>query len=126
MGNIWFKKENKLDEFFDDSCAFTVSIEDLLDFIEGKKFEAIKECGCAFKDGVFVAYRWARDAEAFEKLRNIGCRSVGINKYDKNGEKLKDYKIVGLINNENFYGAVEIKILEYEDEYAKYIEDYGC
>ena len=122
---MWFRKGNKLDEFFGDTCELTVSIEDLLDFIDGKKFETIEECGCVFKDGEFVAYKWSRDADILKRLKNIGCNSVGATELDENGNKTDGSELVGLINNEDFYGAVTIKMLENEEEYIDYVCEKG-
>lgn len=125
MDNMWFRKGNKLDEFFGETCELTVSIEDLLDFIDGKKFETIEKCGCAFRDGEFVAYKWSRDADILKRLRNIGCSSVGVTELDEDGNKTDGSELVGLINNGDFYGAVTMKLLENEEEYIDYICERG-
>lgn len=71
-----FKDGDNLDLYLSTASEYTVDIEDLIDYVEGRKFETIKEVGHAFEDGTFVGWEYARDIDVFKRLRNIGCRSI--------------------------------------------------
>ena len=103
------------------ASKYTVYIEDLIEYAEGRKFETIKEVGRAFEDGTFVGWEYARDIDVFKRLRNIGCRSIGVS----NPTKPSLSELVGLINNEDFYGAVTLKALCAEKEYMDYVLKRG-
>ena len=115
--NTLFKDGDNLDLYFSTASEYTVDIEDLIDYAEGRKFETIKEVGHAFEDGTFVGWEYARDIDVFKRLRNIGCRSIGVS----NPTKPALSELVGLINNEEFYGAVTLKTLCAEKEYMVWI-----
>ena len=112
-----FKDGDNLDLYFSTASEYTVYIEDLIEYAEGRKFETIKEVGHAFEDGTFVGWEYARDIDVFKRLRNIGCRSIGVS----NPTKPSLSELVGLINNEEFYGAVTFKTLCAEKEYMDYV-----
>lgn len=103
------------------ASEYTVDIEDLIEYAEGRKFETIKEVGHAFEDGAFVGWEYARDIDVFKRLCNIGCRSIGVS----NPTKPALSELVGLINNEEFYGAVTLKALYAEKEYMDYVLKRG-
>lgn len=115
--NTLFKDGDNLDLYFSTASEYTVDIEDLIDYAEGRKFETIKEVGHAFEDGTFVGWEYARDIDVFKRLRNIGCRSTGVS----NPTKPALSELVGLINNEEFYGVVTLKTLCAEKEYMVWI-----
>lgn len=52
---------------------------------------------------------------------NSGCRSIGVS----NPTKPSLSELVGLINNEEFYGAVTLKTLYAEKEYMDYVLKRG-
>ena len=112
-----FKDGDNLDLYLSTASKYTVYIEDLIEYAEGRKFETIKEVGHAFEDGTFVGWEYARDIDVFKRLRNIGCRSIGVS----NPTKPSLSELVGLINNEEFYGAVTLKTLCAEKEYMDYV-----
>ena len=112
-----FKDGDNLDLYLSTASEYTVDIEDLIEYAEGRKFETIKEVGHAFEDGTFVGWEYARDIDVFKRLRNIGCRSIGVS----NPIKPTHSELVGLINNEEFYGAVTLKTLCAEKEYMDYV-----
>lgn len=116
-----FKDGDNLDLYLSSASEYTVDIEDLIEYAEGRKFETIKEVGHAFEDGTFVGWEYARDIDVFKRLRNIGCRSIGVS----NPTKPSLSEIVGLINNEEFYGAVTLKTLCAEKEYMDYVLKRG-
>ena len=116
-----FKDGDNLDLYLSSASEYTVYIEDLIEYAEGRKFETIKEVGHAFEDGTFVGWEYARDIDVFKRLRNIGCRSIGVS----NPTKPSLSEIVGLINNEEFYGAITLKTLCAEKEYMDYVLKYG-
>lgn len=116
-----FKDGDNLDLYLSTASEYTVDIEDLIEYAEGRKFETIKEVGHAFEDGTFVGWEYARDIDVFKRLRNIGCRSIGVS----NPLKPSLSEIVGLINNEEFYGAVTLKTLCAEKEYMDYVLKRG-
>lgn len=115
--NTLFKDGDNLDLYLSTASEYTVDIEDLIDYAEGRKFETIKEVGHAFEDGTFVGWEYARDIDVFKRLRNIGCRSIGVS----NPTKPALSELVGLINNEEFYGVVTLKTLCAEKEYMVWI-----
>lgn len=115
--NTLFKDGDNLDLYFSTASEYTVDIEDLIDYAEGRKFETIKEVGHAFEDGTFVGWEYVRDIDVFKRLRNIGCRSIGVS----NPTKPALSELVGLINNEEFYGVVTLKTLCAEKEYMVWI-----
>ena len=115
--SVPFKDGDNLDLYLSTASEYTVVIEDLIDFAEGRKFETIKEVGHAFEDGTFVGWEYARDIDVFKRLRNIGCRSIGVS----NPTNPALSELVGLINNEEFYGAVTLKTLCAEKEYMVWI-----
>ena len=119
--NTLFKDGDNLDLYFSTASEYTVDIEDLIDYAEGRKFETIKEVGHAFEDGTFVGWEYARDIDVFKRLRNIGCRSIGVS----NPTKPALSELVGLINNEEFYGVVTLKTLCAEKEYMDYVLKRG-
>ena len=114
--SVPFKDGDNLDLYLSTASKYTVYIEDLIEYAEGRKFETIKEVGRAFEDGTFVGWEYARDIDVFKRLRNIGCRSIGVS----NPTKPSLSELVGLINNEEFYGAVTFKTLCAEKEYMDY------
>ena len=115
--NVPFKDGDNLDLYLSAANEYTVDIEDLIDYAEGRKFETIKEVGHAFEDGTFVGWEYARDIDVFKRLRNMGCRSIGVS----NPLSPPCSELVGLINNEEFYGAVTLKTLCAEKEYMDYV-----
>ena len=119
--SVPFKDGDNLDLYLSTASEYTVYIEDLIECAEGRKFETIKEVGRAFEDGTFVGWEYARDIDVFKRLRNIGCRSIGVS----NPTKPSLSELVGLINNEDFYGAVTFKTLCAEKEYMEYVLKYG-
>ena len=119
--NTLFKDGDNLDLYLSTASKYTVYIEDLIEYAEGRKFETIKEVGHAFEDGTFVGWEYARDIDVFKRLRNIGCRSIGVS----NPTKPSLSELVGLINNEEFYGAVTLKTLCAEKEYMDYVLKRG-
>ena len=112
-----FKDRDNLDLYLSTASEYTVDIEDLIEYAEGRKFETIKEVGHAFEHDTFVGWEYARDIDVFKRLRNIGCRSIGVS----NPTKPSLSELVGLINNEEFYGAVTLKTLNAEKEYMDYV-----
>ena len=135
LNNIPFKNEDNLDFYYSTASEYTVSVEDLIDYAEGRKFETIKEAGHAFEGETFVGWEYTRDIDVLKRLRNIGCRSIGVSNTinptptDENDEPdneiTKNSELVGLINNEEFYGAVTLKSLNAEKEYMDYVLKYG-
>ena len=124
--NVPFKDGDNLDLYLSTASEYTVYIEDLIEYAEGRKFETIKEVGHAFEDGTFVGWEYARDVDVFKRLRNIGCRSIGVSNIAKPANKItKNSELVGLINNEEFYGAVTLKTLCAEKEYMDYVLKRG-
>ena len=133
--SVPFKDGDNLDLYLSTASEYTVYIEDLIEYAEGRKFETIKEVGHAFEDGTFVGWEYARDIGVFKRLRNIGCRSIGVSNTikpvptDKNDEPdneiTRNSELVGLINNNEFYGAVTLKTLHAEKEYMEYVLKYG-
>ena len=128
--NTLFKDGDNLDLYLSTASEYTVDIEDLIDYADGRKFEIIKEVGHAFiikqvghafYDETFVGWEYARDIDVFKRLRNIGCRSIGVS----NPTKPSLSELVGLINNEEFYGAVTLKTLCAEKEYMDYVLKRG-
>ena len=120
--NVPFKDGDNLDLYLSTANEYTVDIEDLIDYADGRKFETIKEVGHAFYDGTFVGWEYARDIDVLKRLRNIGCRSIGVSNIAKPANKItKNSELVGLINNEEFYGAVTLKALCAEKEYMDYV-----
>ena len=119
--NTLFKDGDNLDLYLSTASEYTVDIENLIDYADGRKFETIKEVGHAFEDGTFVGWEYARDIDVFKRLRNIGCRSIGVS----NPTKPSLSELVGLINSEEFYGAVTLKTLCAEKEYMDYILKRG-
>ena len=124
--SVPFKDGDNLDLYFSTASEYTVDIEDLIDYADGRKFEIIKEVGHAFiikevghafYDETFVGWEYARDIDVFKRLRNIDCRSIGVS----NPTKPSLSELVGLINNEEFYGAVTLKTLCAEKEYMDYV-----
>lgn len=115
--SVPFKDGDNLDLYLSTASKYTVDIEDLIDYAEGRKFETIKEVGHAFEDGTFVGWEFARDIDVFKRLRNMGCRSIGVS----NPLSPPYSELVGLINNEEFYGAVTLKTLCAEKEYMDYV-----
>lgn len=115
--SVPFKDGDNLDLYLSTASKYTVDIEDLIDYAEGCKFETIKEVGHAFEDGTFVGWEYARDIDVFKRLRNMGCRSIGVS----NPLSPPYSELVGLINNEEFYGAVTLKTLCAEKEYMDYV-----
>lgn len=133
--SVPFKDGDNLDLYLSTASEYTVDIEDLIEYAEGRKFETIKEVGHAFEDGTFVGWEYARDIDVFKRLRSIGCRSIGVSNTvkpaptDENDEPdneiTKSSELVGLINNDVFYGAVTLKTLNAEKEYMDYVLKYG-
>ena len=128
--NVPFKDGDNLDLYLSTASEYTVDIEDLIDYADGRKFETIKEVGHAFiikevghafYDETFVGWEYARDIDVLKRLRNIGCRSIGVS----NPTKPALSELVGLINNEEFYGAVTLKTLCAEKEYMDYVLKRG-
>ena len=120
--SVPFKDGDNLNLYLSTASEYTVDIEDLIDYADGRKFETIKEVGHAFYDGAFVGWEYARDIDVFNRLRNIGCRSIGVSNIAKPANKItKNSELVGLINNEEFYGAVTLKTLCAEKEYMDYV-----
>ena len=120
--NTLFKDGDNLDLYLSTASEYTVDIEDLIDYADGRKFETIKEVGHAFEDGTFVGWEYARDIDVFKRLRNIGCRSIGVSNIAKPANKItKNSELVGLINSDEFYGAVTLKTLCAEKEYMDYV-----
>lgn len=130
-----FKDGDNLDLYLSTASEYTVYIEDLIEYAEGRKFEIVKEVGHAFEDEAFVGWEYARDIDIFKRLRSIGCRSIGVSNTvkpaptDENDEPdneiTKSSELVGLINNDVFYGAVTLKTLNAEKEYMDYVLKYG-
>ena len=117
-----FKDGDNLDLYLSTASEYTVDIEDLIDYADGRKFETIKEVGHAFYDGTFVGWEYARDIDVLKRLRNIGCRSIGVSNIAKPANKItKNSELVGLINSDEFYGAVTLKTLCAEKEYMDYV-----
>ena len=104
--SVSFKDGDNLDLYLSTASEYTVDIEDLIDYVEGRKFETIKEVGHAFEDGTFVGWEYARDIDVFKRLRNIGCRSIGVS----NPTKPSLSELVGLINNEDFMEQLLLKL----------------
>ena len=124
--NTLFKDGDNLDLYLSTASEYTVDIEDLIDYADGRKFETIKEVGHAFEDGTFVGWEYARDIDVFKRLRNIGCRSIGVSNIAKPANKItKNSELVGLINSDEFYGAVTLKTLCAEKEYMDYVLKHG-
>lgn len=133
--NTPFKDRDNLDLYLSTASEYTVDIEDLIDYADGRKYEVIEEIGHAFEGESFVGWEYARDIDVFKRLRNIGCRSVGVSNTIKptptdendepDNELTKNSELVGLINNEEFYGAVTLKTLKAEKEYMDYVLKYG-
>ena len=120
--SVPFKDGDNLDLYLSTANEYTVDIEDLIDYAEGRKFETIKEVGHAFDGGTFVGWEYARDIDVFKRLRNIGCRSIGVSNTAKPANKItKNSELVGLINSDEFYGAVTLKTLCAEKEYMDYV-----
>lgn len=120
--NTLFKDGDNLDLYLSTVSEYTVNIEDLIDYADSRKFETIKEVGHAFEDGTFVGWEYARDIDVFKRLRNIGCRSIGVSNIAKPANKItKNSELVGLINSDEFYGAVTLKTLCAEKEYMDYV-----
>ena len=120
--SVPFKDGDNLDLYLSTANEYTVDIEDLIDYADGRKFETIKEVGHAFEDGTFVGWEYARDIDVFKRLRNIGCRSIGVSNIAKPANKItKNSELVGLINSDEFYGAVTLKTLCAEKEYMDYV-----
>jgi hypothetical protein len=115
--NVPFKDGDNLDLYLSTASEYTVDIENLIDYAEGRKFETIKEVGHAFEDGTFVGWEYARDIDVFKRLRSLGCRSIGVS----NPLSPPYSELVGLIDNEEFYGAVTLKTLCAEKEYMDYV-----
>ena len=130
-----FKDGDNLDLYLSSASEYTVYIEDLIEYAEGRKFEVVKEVGHAFEGEAFVGWEYARDIDIFKRLRSIGCRSIGVsntvkpdptNENDEpDNEITKNSELVGLINNDVFYGAVTLKTLNAEKEYMDYVLKYG-
>lgn len=130
-----FKDGDNLDLYLSSASEYTVGIEDLIDYADGRKFEIIKEVGHAFEGETFVGWEYARDIDILKRLRSIGCRSIGVSNTvkptptDENDEPdnkiTKNSELVGLINNDEFYGAVTLKTLNAEKEYMDYVLKYG-
>ena len=124
--NVPFKDGDNLDLYLSTANEYTVDIEDLIDYADGRKFETIKEVGHAFYDGTFVGWEYARDIDVLKRLRNIGCRSIGVSNIAKPANKItKNSELVGLINSDEFYGAVTLKALYAEKEYMDYVLKRG-
>ena len=104
--SVSFKDGDNLDLYLSTASEYTVDIEDLIDYADGRKFETIKEVGHAFEDGTFVGWEYARDIDVFKRLRNIGCRSIGVS----NPTKPSLSELVGLINNEDFMEQLLLKL----------------
>ena len=120
--SVPFKDGDNLDLYLSTANEYTVDIEDLIDYAEGRKFETIKEVGHAFDGETFVGWEYARDIDVFKRLRNIGCRSIGVSNIAKPANKItKNSELVGLINSDEFYGAVTLKTLCAEKEYMDYV-----
>ena len=119
--SVPFKDGDNLDLYFSTASEYTVDIEDLIDYADGRKFEIIKEVGHAFYDETFVGWEYARDIDVLKRLRNIGCRSIGVS----NPTKPALSELVGLINSDEFYGAVTLKTLCAEKEYMDYVLKHG-
>lgn len=119
--NVPFKDGDNLDLYLSTASEYTVDIEDLIEYAEGRKFETIKEVGHAFEDGTFVGWEYARDIDVFKRLRSLGCRSIGVS----NPLSPPHSELVGLIDNEEFYGAVTLKTLCAEKEYMDYVLKRG-
>ena len=115
--NVPFKDGDNLDLYLSTASEYTVDIENLIDYAFVRKFETIKEVGHVFVDGTFVGWEYARDIDVFKRLRNIGCRSIGVS----NPTKPSLSELVGLINSDEFYGAVTLKTLCAEKEYMDYV-----
>lgn len=113
-----------LKQYFCEVGKCTVDIEDLLSFLDGRKFAVVAECGRAFEDGVFVGWEYSADANTLYRLRGIGCRSVGVS-HVNNDELSENSELVGLINNGDFYGCVTIKNIYAQKECMNYILKYG-
>ena len=73
-----FKDGDNLDLYLSSASEYTVYIEDLIEYAEGRKFEIVKEVGHAFEGETFVGWEYARDIDIFKRLRSIGCRSIGV------------------------------------------------
>ena len=124
--NVPFKDGDNLDLYLSTASEYTVDIENLIDYADGRKFETIKEVGHAFYDGTFVGWEYARDIDVLKRLRNIGCRSIGVSNIAKPANKItKNSELVGLINSDEFYGAVTLKTLCAEKEYMDYVLKRG-
>lgn len=133
--SVPFKDGDNLDLYLSTASEYTIYIGDLIEYAEGRKFETIKEVGHAFEGETFVGWEYARDIDILKRLRSIGCRSVGVSNTvkptptDENDEPdnkiTKNSELVGLINNDEFYGAVTLKTLNAEKEYMDYVLKYG-
>lgn len=133
--NVPFKDGDNLDLYLSAANEYTVDIEDLIGYADGRKFEIIKKVGHAFENGIFVGWEYARDIDTFRRLRNIGCCSIGVSNTIKSAptnennrsdnELTRNSELVGLINNDEFYGAVTLKTLCAEKEYMEYILKHG-
>lgn len=124
--DVPFKNEDNLDLYLSAANECTVDIEDLIDYADGRKFEIIKEAGHVFEGETFVGWEYARDLDVLKRLRVIGCRSIGVSNAAKPANKItKNSELVGLINNDEFYGAVTLKTLYAEKEYMEYVLKYG-
>ena len=133
--NVPFKDGDNLDLYLSTASEYTVDIEDLIDYADGRKFEIIKEVGHAFiikevghafYDETFVGWEYARDIDVLKRLRNIGCRSIGVSNIAKPANKItQNSELVGLINSDEFYGAVTLKTLCAEKEYMGYVLKRG-
>lgn len=130
-----FKDGDNLDLYLFTASEHTVAIEDLIEYAEGRKFEIIKEAGHVFEGETFVGWEYARDLDVLKRLRVMGCRSIGVSNTVKpvptkendepDNEITRNSELVGLIDNDEFYGAVTLKTLHAEKEYMKYVLKYG-
>lgn len=124
--SVPFKDGDNLDLYLSAANECTVDIEDLIDYADGRKFEIIKEAGHVFEGETFVGWEYAQDLDVLKRLRNIGCRRIGVSNAAKPANKItKNSELVGLINNDEFYGAVTLKTLCAEKEYMEYVLKYG-
>ena len=113
-----------LNTFFGKVNGTTTNVVDLIEYIEGKKYEHIEKVGYIFENGAYAGWKYLRDSELLKKLHNIGCWSIGVSN-TKDGKITPDSQLIGLINNDNYFGVLSVKGLYKEKEWMEYVLKYG-